>query len=127
MALTTDSYDNIVSGLGLTADTTAEPPPGLMRHPEIEVIEETDAIVVSADIVGVEREDIRVDVSPQRLVIAATSRDPHQKRPSGVFQRSLTLPAEIRPEEAEAHYNNGVLEIFLPKKKAGGTGVFRPS
>lgn len=127
MALTTDSYDNIVSGLGLAAEPANDPPPGLMRHPEIEVIEETDAIVVSADIVGVEREDIRVDVSPQRLVIAATSRDPDQKRPSGVFQRSLTLPAEIRPEEAEAHYNNGVLEIFLPKKRSGGvTGVFRP-
>lgn len=124
--MTTDSYDNIVSGLGLAVDATTDPPPGLLRHPDIEVIEETDAIIVSADIVGVEREDIRVDVSPQRLVIAATSRDPLQKRPSGMFQRSLTLPAEIRPEEAEAHYHNGVLEVFLPKKKAGGTGVFRP-
>ena len=120
--MTADSYDNIVSGLGHAAEPVNEPPPGLLRHPEIEIMEETDAIVVTADIVGVEREDIRVDVSPQRVVIAATARDAVLRRPSGVFQKSLTLPAEIRPEEAEAHYNNGVLEVFLPKRRSGPPG-----
>lgn len=120
---TADSLDEIMSGQG-TASAAAEVPQGLYRTPDIEIIEDTDALVVQADLVGVEREDIRVDVSPQRIVIAATARDAVLRRPSGVYQKSVTLPAEVKPEEAEAHYNNGVLEVFLPKRQGGKTGVF---
>lgn len=125
--MTSDSIDNILARLNAEPEPVQDPPAGLLRIPEIEIVEESDALVVMADIVGVEREDIRVDVSPQRVVIAATARDAVARRPTGVYQRSFTLPSEIRPEEAEAHYNNGTLEIFLPKKQVGGTGVFRPT
>jgi len=120
---TADSFDEILSGQGKTP-SGSDVPQGLYRTPDIEIIEETDALVVQADLVGVEREDIRVDVSPQRIVIAATARDAILHKPSGVYQKSVTLPAEVRPEDAEAHYNNGVLEVFLPKRQGGHTGVF---
>ncbi len=78
----------------------------------------------------VEREDIRVDVSPHRVVIQATRRAVWEnaksvfQRPE-VFHRAIALPAEVKPEEAEAHYNNGILEVVLPKRAVGGVGVYR--
>jgi len=111
---------------GLRADFTWRP-----RAPDIEIIEETDALIVACEIPGAEREDIRVDVSPQRVVISALARGidavkgylRRERFPS--FERSIALPSEVRPDAAEAHFNNGVLEVVLPKRVGGGVGVYR--
>ncbi len=100
------------------------------RSPDIEIIEEASSLLLTAEMFDVEREDIRVDVSPHRVVIQATRRAAWDQtknvfqRPE-VFHRAISLPAEVRPEEAEAHYNNGLLEVILPKRAVGGVGVYR--
>lgn len=96
------------------------------KSPAMEIIEEPNAFVLACDVPAAEREDIRVDVSPHRVVIAALPR----RAPAGVagyhdFERAVPLPSEVRPEQAEARLNNGVLEVFLPKRSAGGVGVYR--
>ena len=99
----------------------------------MEIIEESGAFVLSCEMPAAEREDIRVDVSPHRVVIAALPRsamDAALRRsdagtPYVDFERAIPLPAEVKPESAEARLNNGVLEVVLPKKKGGGTGVYR--
>jgi len=103
------------------------------RAPPMEIIEEPAAFVLTCEMAGAEREDIRVDVSPHRVVIAALPRSPveaaiRSKRtslPYTDFERAVPLPAEVNPETAEARLNNGILEIVLPKKKGGGSGVYR--
>jgi HSP20 family protein len=103
------------------------------RGPDIEIIEESEALIITCEVLGVEREDIRVDVSPQRVVINATARPGfdalrgifRRERPFGSFERAIALPAEVCPDAAQAHYNNGVLEVVLPKRVAGGVGVYR--
>lgn len=99
----------------------------------MEIIEEPQAFVLTCDVPGAEREDIRVDVSPHRVVLNATARPGFDSlrgifkrdRPFTSLERAIALPAEVRPEAAEAHYNNGVLEVVLPKRVAGGVGVYR--
>lgn len=103
------------------------------RAPPMEIIEEPGAFVLSCEMQAAEREDIRVDVSPHRVVIAALPRSAmdaalHRNTtgtPYQDFERAIPLPAEVRPESAEARLNNGVLEVVLPKKRTGGTGVYR--
>lgn len=103
------------------------------RTPDLEIIEERDNLYITCELPGIEREDIRVDVSPQRVVVTANSRalsDPlrggflRRDRAFGNFDRVITLPAEVRPDDAEAHFNNGVLEVVLPKRVPGGVGVY---
>ena len=108
---------------------TREPKP---RAPAMEIIEEPAAFVLTCEVPTAEREDIRVDVSPHRVVVAALPRtlaDPLRAAERSAsymdFERAIPLPAEVRPEAAEARLNNGVLEVFLPKKVAGGSGVYR--
>ena len=99
------------------------------KSPAMEIIEEPSAFVLSCDVPGADREDIRVDVSPHRVVIAALPRQgPTVLKGGGAytdFERAIPLPSEVRPESAEARLNNGVLEVVLPKKAAGGSGVYR--
>lgn len=103
------------------------------RSPAMEIIEEPSAFVLTCEMASADREDIRVDVSPHRVVVAALPRSPvdaalrakDDAAPYQDFERAIPLPAEVNPEGAEARLNNGVLEVLLPKKSAGGSGVYR--
>lgn len=100
--------------------------------PAVEIIEEPNAFMLSCDVPAAEREDIRVDVSPHRVVIAAAPRPMDAFRPRygaghqpyHPFERAIPLPSEVDPETAEARLNNGVLEVTLPKRSFGGMGVY---
>jgi HSP20 family protein len=102
------------------------------RSPAIEIIEEPNAFVLACDMPGAEREDIRVDVSPHRIVIAALPRPAldafrprvNERASYSQFERAIPLPSEVDPETAEARLNNGILEVVLPKRQFGGVGVY---
>jgi len=100
------------------------------RTPDVEVIEEGEAVVVLADLPEAREEDLRVDVSPLRVVIAGTNRvmaavqaseAPRRHEGAEAFQHTVPLPREVLPEGASAQYNNGILEIILPKRDPGAT------
>lgn len=99
------------------------------KAPAMEIIEEPTWFVLSCEVPGADREDIRVDVSPHRVVIAALPRTGasalKSTGPYSDFERAVPLPSEVRPESAEARLNNGVLEVTLPKRAVGGSGVYR--
>lgn len=98
----------------------------------MEIIEEPQAFIISCDLPSADREDIRVDVSPHRVVVAVLSanRDSPLRQATVAaaersdFERAVPLPAEVSPEDAEARLNNGVLEVVLPKRAPGGSGVY---
>lgn len=123
-----DGLDDVFQAVEATSRDT-----GTLRSPAMEIIEEPTAFVLVCDMVGAEREDIRVDVSPHRVVIAALPRSPvatviagkGASTPYQDFERAVPLPSEVNPESAEARLNNGILEVTLPKKKLGGSGVYR--
>lgn len=97
----------------------------------VDVSETERAYTVKADIPGVKKEDIRVDVEGNQVSISAESkRESEEKQGESVVRseryygrqsRSFSLPCEIDDAGAEAVYRDGVLELILPKK-AGKSG-----
>ncbi|MFQ6136824.1 MAG: Hsp20/alpha crystallin family protein [Candidatus Hydrothermarchaeales archaeon] len=97
-------------------------------------IQETDKeIIITAEIPGVEKEEIDINATEDRIEISAESkREVEEKeggylrreRSYGRYYRSYALPASVTPENAKANYKNGVLEVRLPKKEIKkGTSV----
>ena len=103
-------------------------------RPTIDVWEEADHFTVEAAIPGVAREAVEIHALGRKLTVkgqwrpAAKDGDagPEQEekaarkyynreRPIGPFQRVLTFPTDIDSERVEAHLNNGLLTITVPK------------
>ena len=93
----------------------------------IDIIDEDDKIRVVADLPGFNKEDIEIFIEDGDLVIRAQRKEEveekgrnyiRQERRFGEVYRRVTLPVEVDIEKIKARYNNGVLEIELPKAAA---------
>lgn len=82
------------------------------REPLIDVFEEGDDVVVIAEIPGVDKDKIKVEVSEdkRRLIIRASNENRK-------YYKEVELPAPVDPSSAKANYKNGVLEVRLKKSK----------
>lgn len=93
---------------------------GFLQHssaPRFDLKENDKQLMVSTEIPGFEPTDINVEVTRDSLSIKAKKSggeagDSHEQV---TFERSLRLPTEIDPEQAEASLKNGVLKVMLPK------------
>ncbi|MCS7094406.1 MAG: Hsp20/alpha crystallin family protein [Thaumarchaeota archaeon] len=81
------------------------------REPLVDVLDEEDKVRVVAEVPGVRKEDISLNVSDSKLVIRVET---EQRR----YYKEVDLPAEVDADNSKASYNNGVLEVTLPKKVA---------
>ena len=80
---------------------------------DYELYEEDDAYVLNVDMPGFDLEDVHVSWDEGRLFIWAQHiDDEHGRRKS--YRRTFRLPKEIEPDDIEARYRNGVLEVHLP-------------
>jgi HSP20 family protein len=93
--------------------------------PAVDVLEETDRIVVKVEAPGMEEKDLRVTfedgiltVSGERQFERKDDRNYHRiERAYGTFTRTFTLPRSVDATQIAANYRNGVLEIEVPKKE----------
>jgi HSP20 family protein len=105
-----------------------EPAPPAIK---VDVEEKDDRYMVKADMPGVAKEDIHVDVDGNMVSIAAEVRREKKEekegkvlrseRYFGSMSRAFTLPAEVDVAKAEATYADGVLMLTLPKTKGTAT------
>ncbi len=97
-------------------------------QPSCDVNETKDHYLISFDMPGVKKEDIKIEVRDNELVISG-ERQRHLKqeegeasirheRMYGQFERAFTLPTTVAADKIEAHYENGVLNVALPKAEA---------
>jgi HSP20 family protein len=96
---------------------------------KIDVSEDDKAYTVKADIPGVDRNDIRVQVDGNQVSISAEmKREKEEKKGEVVLRseryfgrqyRSFSLGHDIDAAKSEAKYQNGVLELVLPKSGNG--------
>lgn len=95
----------------------------------VDVTEDEKAFLVKADLPGVAKDDIKVAIDGERVSISAEVKRESEERGrnalycerySGQQSRSFTLDTAIDESQASAKYENGVLELTLPKK-AGAT------
>ncbi len=94
------------------------------RQPFIDLIEKDNEIIATAEMPGLEKQDIKINLTEDRLEISAeTKREEEKKekgyvykeRRSGSYYRAISLPSPVDSDNAKASYKNGVLEIKMPK------------
>lgn len=91
--------------------------------PFVDVINGDKEITILADLPGINKEDLTITVKNNVLEISAErklvadKKDSYVRRERGTtkFYRAMTLPVEVDEAKAKAKFNNGVLEIVLPK------------
>ena len=90
----------------------------------VDMYETADAVVVKAAIPGIQSEDLNITVSGDLLTIQGETRQEEEtkeatyyvrERQYGSFSRTLTLPASVVADKAEAEFENGILRLSLPK------------
>ncbi|BDI34285.1 hypothetical protein CCAX7_63360 [Capsulimonas corticalis] len=91
--------------------------------PQIEVEERGGQLVVRADLPGLNKDDVQIEVDDDVLTITGERRDHreensggyyHSERSYGSFQRSISLPEGVSAEEIKANFHDGVLEVTMP-------------
>ncbi|HET7060914.1 MAG TPA: Hsp20/alpha crystallin family protein, partial [Nitrosospira sp.] len=91
------------------------------------VTEDDNAYHVRAEIPGVKKEDVKVQVEGNRVSISAENKQENEEKEGervlyrechqGSSYRTFTLGSEVDASKAEAKYDNGTLELTLPKKE----------
>jgi HSP20 family protein len=100
---------------------------GMDWAPPVDVLEEEDRYVVTAEVPGLSTADIDVSVSGETLTIKGHKPNPRREgderaylrteRQFGSFMRTMQLPAAVDPQRVTAACKKGVLEISLAKKE----------
>lgn len=94
--------------------------------PAIEMYEKNNHFVVKAELPGVKKEDVDISITGDTLTIKGERKTSKEVKDEdyyrceshyGSFSRSITLPAAVDPKKIEASYENGVLEVQLPKAR----------
>ena len=95
-------------------------------NPVVDVYDRDEAIVIKADLPGVTKEDISIDVKDRVLTIRGERSEEKEvnkerfyrkERVYGKFQRSFNLSEAVDPEGIEARFKDGVLKIEIPKSE----------
>ena len=95
--------------------------------PAIDVSEDEHEIVLHAELPGMQREDIEIELTGDTLRLSGerqrenVSRGEHfhrVERQYGAWQRTFSIEMPIDAEKVEAHFQDGVLTLRLPKQEA---------
>jgi HSP20 family protein len=107
------------TALGSLAD-----PASSTRFP-VDIYEDKDNTYVRAELPGINRSDINVEMVDDYLTISGTRKASSGKQGDGEaeqeqsfsFSRSVTIPEQVQSDKVTANYENGVLTVTLPKRE----------
>lgn len=94
--------------------------------PQIEVLQNNGQFMVRADLPGLTKEDVKVEVTNDLLTLSGERKEEKEEkregfyrseRSYGSFYRQIPLPEGAKTENAAATFHNGVLEITIPAPK----------
>ena len=94
--------------------------------PAVEITESANELTMTAELPGLDREDIKIDLDANMLTLRGEKREARmeegkekeyhiEERMYGAFQRSFTLPLTVDSEKITADFEKGVLTVRLPK------------
>ncbi len=92
--------------------------------PAMDLVETAEHFVLKADLPGIKETDVNIELENNVLTISGERKTEHEEkhegyyrveRSTGAFSRSLTLPEGIDPDAVMATFDNGVLEVRIPK------------
>jgi HSP20 family protein len=90
--------------------------------PRLEAFQQGDRFIVRADLPGLKKDDVRVELTENAIAIQGERREEHREeregyyhteREYGQFYRTVPLPEGVIPESAQASFSDGVLEITM--------------
>jgi HSP20 family protein len=119
-----DDMDRIVEDFGFPTWERARPWTAEVAtfSPHIDMFERDGKLVISADLPGLNKDDVKVDVTEDAILIEGERKYEHEEREEGVyrternygqFRRQIPLPQGVKTETATAHFKNGVLQITI--------------
>jgi len=94
------------------------------RVPAVDLFEEKDDIVVKAELPGMDKENIEVNLTDNTLTIKGEKKKAEEvkeenyyrcERSYGSFVRSVELPKAVHADKVKASFKNGILEVRVPK------------
>jgi HSP20 family protein len=96
-----------------------------MVSPAIDLIETADGFRVHADLPGIKLEDIDISIASNVLTLKGEKKKSAQESGTvyrketweGSFQRTISLPTTVDPDQIKATFRDGVLEVHIPKKE----------
>lgn len=100
--------------------------PKTLRTPAVNVSEKTEAYELSVAAPGLKKDDFNIDVEGNMLTISCENEENKEEKDNkytrteysySSFSRSFTLPEEVAQDKIEASYQDGVLQVKLPKKE----------
>jgi HSP20 family protein len=121
---------SLASGLGREFGRLADLESS-MWLPQVEAFERAGKLIVRADLPGLNKDDIDVDITDDAIRIRGERRQEREEneegyyrseRSYGSFYREIPLPSGVNHEEANASFSNGVLEITMPAPARQSTG-----
>jgi HSP20 family protein len=92
--------------------------------PAMDLLETEDHLVLRGDLPGMTEDDVNIEIKDNVLTVSGERKAEHEdkgegyhrvERSFGSFSRSLTLPAGVDAGQVEANFDNGVLEVRVPK------------
>ncbi len=95
---------------------------GLM--PSVDIFERDNTIIISAELPGLGKDDINIEVKGKVLTLSGERKDEEEikkensyrrERRYGKYERSFSMGFEIDPESVEAKYEKGVLTLQIPR------------
>ena len=94
--------------------------------PNVDVSETKDEIVVTAEMPGLKKEDIKLSVQDNVITLSGEKKSEEEKKDAnfyrlersfGSFCRSFTLPTPVEAEKIKASFKDGILKVTLPKSE----------
>jgi HSP20 family protein len=101
--------------------TVAEP---VAWAPPVDVTEADGSLVVTAELPGMKKEDVEVDLTDGVLTIRGEKKEESERKDGGVhvtersygaFRRAFTLPGPVDEAQVQAEFKDGVLRVTLPR------------
>jgi len=111
-------------GFESTVGSFSRSPAPLSRwNPAVNVYQDKDQFTIVVELPGLKKEEIEISLHDDTLTIAGERKREDEssaqefltERLYGKFQRSLTLPTAVDAEKVKASYENGLLQVVLPK------------
>ena len=118
-----DQMERMARDMARLIPWTEEGEPQALGIP-VDVYETDKEVVVKAEVPGVKKEDLDINVQENTLTIRAQTKQESEVKEEGYYRRELRtgsffraipLPAEIKQDELKATYDNGVVTIRAPK------------
>ena len=94
------------------------------RKPFIDLVETDKEVIATVEMPGLDKGDIKINLTEDKLEISAETKHEEDKkekgyiykeRRTGSYFRKVSLPSSIDSDNSKASYNNGILQITMPK------------